>query len=222
MKIKKSEGEAGESSGTAIEEHYLALHVNVLQQLQQGADMVRLLQSQLDSTQVAGATKLVEVENKLLSVERERNETMRELQEKKDQVELYNTLLSNLAQEKRTAEARAEGDLTAMRKEFQNVRKSHVSDLENAKRAFETVRQFLEARAEADLTAMRKELQNVRKSHVSDLENAKRAFETARQFLEARAEGDLTAMRKELQNVRKSHVSDWKMQSVLLRQSGKF
>ncbi|CAM6103554.1 unnamed protein product [Calypogeia fissa] len=186
---EKSDGEAGESSGTAIEEQYLALHVDVLQQLQQGAEMVRLLQSQLDSTRVAkaeGATKLVEVENKLLSVERESTETMRELEKKKDQVEFdkrenlrLRSDLSLLTREKRTAE----GDLTAMLKELENLRKSHVSDSEKAKCAFEGVRQILvedlteavkkKVALEEEVLSLRAESTRLQSSLEKDLEQEK-------------------------------------------------
>ncbi|CAM6103550.1 unnamed protein product [Calypogeia fissa] len=125
----------------------LTLHEEVIQQPQKGA----LLQSELDATRVAlgiakaeraatgvalrvakaeSATKQEELENKLLSVDRERCAALRELEEKRRQMELDKYVISHLRAEVEEVKMRAEGDRTAWatwKKQIVSLRQSGKS-----------------------------------------------------------------------------------------------
>ncbi|CAM6103555.1 unnamed protein product [Calypogeia fissa] len=133
---------------------YQALRVDVLQRLDMEADIVRSLQSELDATRVAlriakvkSADKLVEVEKELVSVKRERDAALCDLDELKAQLKLYARTKMCLQGEvslQKTLYEKAGRDLTAKDKELENLRKvseqTRLRGLEQAKCSFDALR----------------------------------------------------------------------------------
>lgn len=206
---QETEKRDGESSiGTSQKEQYLTVREDILEKLHKEVDIVHSLQSELDATRVAmraaeagNVTKLVEVENELVSVIGKWDTAMGELSAHKLREKSSMTRISSLRKantELVYRKAKMEQDLRVMGAELENLKKSeqtHARDLEEAKYAFETVRQILLE----DVTAAVKKTIALEENIVSMAAEQNASLETSMKNIEQEKEKTLCSICMERQ-----------------------